>query len=151
MCIRDSVIDDAGLEFEQWQDFLRLGRVHVHRRVEPEHGNGSIVAEKLADLRHGDVLNVIIHVMALQRVPPAARHRPAIVPILCLRVIKAEPDTFLLADGGEVLERVVGCLLYTSGEVQKHYGLCPPNFNSVLRISVSIFQRMGPGSSQNWH
>jgi len=102
------VIDDAGLEFEQRQDFLRPGRVHVHRRVKPEHGNGSIVAEKLADLRHGDVLNVIIHVMALQRVPPAARHRPAIVPILCLRVIKAEPDTFLLAGGGEVLERVVG-------------------------------------------
>ena len=101
------VVDDAGLELEQGNQLLGALLVHVHRRVPPEHGGElAVVGEDFLHLRHGDLVNVIVHAPLLGRVPLAAGGGAAVVPVLRLGVVEAELEAVFPAGGGEFLQRV---------------------------------------------
>ena len=62
--------------------------------------------EQFPHLRHGNLVNVIIHVMLLRRVPFAAAGRAAVVPVLRLRIIESKLDAVFFAGGGQFLQRI---------------------------------------------
>jgi len=101
------VEDDAGLELEHLGQFVGALLVHIYRSVPPQDGGKfAVVREQFAHLRHGDFVDVIVHVVVLRRVPLAAHLGAAVVPILRLGIIEAEFDAVFSAGGGEGLEDV---------------------------------------------
>ena len=98
------VVDDAGLEFEQFDELRGACFVHLGRPVPPEDDGGiAVVGQKFAHLRHGNLVDVFVHRAAGLRVGSAST---VVDPIPRLGIIETELHAVLFAGFDKGLEEV---------------------------------------------